>query len=558
MSDRERPNVSVVVTTRNDNHGGDLLRRTQLFVNGLIGQMKRHNVMAELVIVEWNPPPDRPPIREALRWPSDTGPCRVRFIEVPAAIHSSYRNACELPLYQMIAKNVGIRRAAGQFILATNIDILFSDELMAFLAGPNLSHGSMYRIDRHDVKADVPSDAPIEEQLAYCAANLLRVNSRDGTFPVTSDGQPTLFPHDIADSGAGIQLGSGWFPPEDHGAELFRWVDHDASVTVRVPDDHTSALRFDVEPGPGVGGRSFDLVFTDREGAVVAEVQVVGRSWATFPLPKGVKSYSVFLSAAKGGHPVSRDPRLLNFRVFRCEWWKSPLRPAKAGTSDPPPEEASVEVVAAPVGSTVIGLARKIANVVRRAAEDGPVITVWVPIPGLVRRILRFCMRLPAPSLPAPHVPMPSDELSEPASTIEKIESELVCPPLHLHTNACGDFTLMAREHWFELRGYPEWDLYSFHVDSVLCHAAHHGGAREEVLREPMRIYHMEHGQGSGWTPEGQEQLFRRLREKGIPWLQYESLMEFAAEMRRLQCPMIFNRENWGLAQFDLPESALS
>jgi hypothetical protein len=58
----------------------------------------------------------------------------VRFIQVPPEIHRKFRHADHLPLYQMIAKNVGIRRARGRFILVTNIDILFSDELVSFLA----------------------------------------------------------------------------------------------------------------------------------------------------------------------------------------------------------------------------------------------------------------------------------------------------------------------------------------------------------------------------------------------------------------------------------------
>jgi hypothetical protein len=47
-------------------------------------------------------------------------------------------------------------------------------------------------------------------------------------------------------------------------------------------------------------------------------------------------------------------------------------------------------------------------------------------------------------------------------------------------------------------------------IDSVVCYAAHHGGATEEVLPEPMRIYHIEHRTGSGWLPEGQARLFAR------------------------------------------------
>ncbi len=123
-----------------------------------------------------------------------------------------------------------------------------------------------------------------------------------------------------------------------------------------------------------------------------------------------------------------------------------------------------------------------------------------------------------------------------------------------LHTNTCGDFTLMAREHWFELRGYPEFDLYSFNIDSVLCYTAHHAGFREEMLRDPMRCYHIEHGLGSGWTPEGQAKLFDRLRASGVSCVDYPGVVLWVDQMRRFNSPMIFNLENWGLSGFELPE----
>ena len=128
------------------------------------------------------------------------------------------------------------------------------------------------------------------------------------------------------------------------------------------------------------------------------------------------------------------------------------------------------------------------------------------------------------------------------------------CPDF-LHTNGCGDFTLIAREHWFDLRGYPEFDVFSMNIDSVFCFAAHYGGAREEVLADPMRIYHIEHGSGSGWTPEGQQKLFERIAAKGIPIIDNEEVLEWGAQMRRLDSPMIFNHEDWGLAGFNLDET---
>src|SRR5579871_2270747 len=104
--DIEPPYLSVVATARNDDHGGNLLRRMQIFVDAWINQAKRHQLPCELILVEWNPPEDRERLATALRWPSETGPCQVRIIEVPAEVHARYRYASVLPLYQMIAKNV--------------------------------------------------------------------------------------------------------------------------------------------------------------------------------------------------------------------------------------------------------------------------------------------------------------------------------------------------------------------------------------------------------------------------------------------------------------------
>jgi hypothetical protein len=106
----------------------------------------------------------------------------------------------------------------------------------------------------------------------------------------------------------------------------------------------------------------------------------------------------------------------------------------------------------------------------------------------------------------------------------------------------------MAREHWDDLRGYPELDLFSMHLDSLLCVAAHHAGAREEVLAEPMRIFHIEHAIGSGWTPEGHTKLYERLAQKRIQCVSYEEVVRLIAQMRSLRVPMIFNLDDWGLA----------
>ena len=99
MPTGEVPYLSIVATARNDDHGGNLLGRMQAFVNGWIAQAKRHNIPSELILVEWNPPADRPRLGDALHWPEDLGPCTVRIIEVPEALHRRYAYSQALPLF---------------------------------------------------------------------------------------------------------------------------------------------------------------------------------------------------------------------------------------------------------------------------------------------------------------------------------------------------------------------------------------------------------------------------------------------------------------------------
>ena len=258
----------------------------QVFVGGWLEQARRHRIPSELIVVEWNPPQDRPRLKDALRWPEDLGPCAVRFIEVPPELHQRYGHGKALPLYQMIAKNVGIRRARGQFVLATNIDILFSDELAAAFAGQRFEPGRMYRIDRHDVGSGIPIDATLDEQLAYCRSHLIRVNAREGTFSVSPDGTPAPNLPDVAPAESGIFFGRGWFPAMREGPEeVFRWAGERAEVLLGTAPERVAALLVDLEPGPSADEGAVDLEVTTGENRVLARVSVDSRSRLRLPLP---------------------------------------------------------------------------------------------------------------------------------------------------------------------------------------------------------------------------------------------------------------------------------
>ncbi len=345
MTDIDAPVLSLIVTARNDDHGGNLLGRMQLFIDGWIDQCRRFSLASELIIVEWNPPAERPGLADALSWPVETGPVRVRIIQVPNDLHRRFSHSESLPLFQMIAKNAGIRRARGEYLLLSNVDILFNNELMKFLSSGGLKRKRMYRIDRHDSDTDVPADTDIDSKLEFCRRHVIRINERDKTENLRTGDVHSVYP----------------------------WLNRKERV----------------------------------------------KQW------------------------------LMDMRLIRAD------------------------------------------------------------------------------------------------------------SPRRVHTNACGDFTLMHRDHWFELRGYAELQMYSLFIDALLCQAACAAGIRERMIREPCRIYHVEHGTGSGFTPEGKQKLSKRLSNAGIERLTNEQYEEWAIAMRRENRPMMFNDTDWGLAGIELAEKAV-
>jgi hypothetical protein len=805
------PLLSVVVTSRNDNHGGSLLRRMQTFVNAFIAQCRRHSVSAELIIVEWNPPPDRPRLDVALEWPALMEPCQVRIIEVPAELHGRLAGSESLPLFQMIAKNVGIRRARGAYILATNIDIIFSDEIMKFISSRCLKPGRLYRVDRLDIMPDVPVSGRVEEQLTYCQRHLIRRNAAEGSIRLKPDGTPHIVAGDVFTPDSGILPERGFFDQDPTAAVPRRWAGPEARLRLTPPPEG-NVLSMTVAPGPGVQGKPFDLQIRDEAGNLVSQLRVTGRDRLLVSIPRATGTTGIFsLRTPQGGHRRENYPNVLNFALFQCGWLEaSDLRtpatdaagaaltdqtvdrgielgrgfeapsacegrysrrvaaearlaltgagrvlslelemapelgppgvhvdvvgpgatvlarfyvtrrqrffvtlPANRRTpcelvlcarrntecggggpvpwlyrlhscsrmfvdlnvsppqssnehpvnisSPPPPEEAPVywdmrnpghlihflrdwdsqethagevfrwardgatlriardpqhsdallyfllEPAVAPLDLEIRDssgnvLVRKVVaerSVVeipstnqepqelsfhtagnRLQTESDPrclrirIIRPWpearMSLPDRLRNLqmralvgirkvsrhitseLSRVTTATAQVLPArPAASRPSTEDEEPAAT-GKPASSVEFPPLH--TNACGDFTLLHRQDWYALHGYSELEVYSLHLDSLFCFNAQVAGMIEVVLADPYRIYHIEHSVGSGWTPEGQNLLLQQLEKRKIQPLTSDQLFSWVAEMRRLRRPMHIAPDTWGMADERLRE----
>ncbi len=184
------PYLSIVAVSRNDDHGGQMHARMCKFVEGVLYWTRLYDWDAELILVDWNPPADRPPLAEALPQPGPDDRLTVRYITVPPELHNAYRLSDVLGLFQMTGKNVGIRRARGQYILCTNVDVIFSKHLAEWLGQKQLEPGYVYRANRADVPADMV-DAPLDNFDGLAWPRALRVLGKNGRYPYFTGSVPS-------------------------------------------------------------------------------------------------------------------------------------------------------------------------------------------------------------------------------------------------------------------------------------------------------------------------------------------------------------------------------
>ena len=147
-----RPALSIVVTGRNDGHGGDFNGRFLRTLAFNHDRLTERGVTYELVLVEWAPPADRPRLCDIVR---ETLP-RVAPALAGYLVDPRYHDACSLnprlTYMEFLAKNVGIRRARGHAVLSTNADIYLGRGVVNALASTAIESRTVYRATRVDVK----------------------------------------------------------------------------------------------------------------------------------------------------------------------------------------------------------------------------------------------------------------------------------------------------------------------------------------------------------------------------------------------------------------------
>ena len=148
-----KPYLSIVLTGRNDDYGGDFNSRLSRSLRWLTHHIESSQLPAELVLVNYNPINNKPSLKETIEWDQNRQYLQYRIITIPAEIHQTLINPQirkTVPLFEFPAKNAGIRRARGEYILSTNADIVFAPEILQFIGKQQLAPNFFYRTDRCD------------------------------------------------------------------------------------------------------------------------------------------------------------------------------------------------------------------------------------------------------------------------------------------------------------------------------------------------------------------------------------------------------------------------
>ena len=155
-SENEMPYLSIVLTGRNDGFGGDFNDRLFRTIEFNHAQLSARGIAHEFVFVEWRPVSDAPWLATVLadRYASLV-PNILRSFVVEAAYHDAFSQNPRLQFHEFIAKNVGIRRSRGEFVLTTNTDIMLSRGVLDALQRRTLQPRVLYRAVRIDLRKNL-------------------------------------------------------------------------------------------------------------------------------------------------------------------------------------------------------------------------------------------------------------------------------------------------------------------------------------------------------------------------------------------------------------------
>lgn len=168
-----RPYISFILAGRNDGYGGDMEARFACFLGHLHYQLGNGRGLYEIVVCDWNPPGPDLTMMSGFDWSSFE---TVRFIEVSPELHRELTDESGYPILDYWARNVAIRRAAGEFVCVLNQDIYLSDGVAQAIRKRMFDRHHFYRADRCDFRPDF--GLPAADMLRHMIENSFTVHRR--------------------------------------------------------------------------------------------------------------------------------------------------------------------------------------------------------------------------------------------------------------------------------------------------------------------------------------------------------------------------------------------
>lgn len=154
--------VSIVVTSRNDGYGGNLELRASHALNTMI---KNYD---EVIYVDWNSPNDDSLINHL----SLNGKGNLRHIQIKKEdVERINPVLVDLPIVEVLGRNIGIKRAKSDWIVSSNIDIM-PDKLDT----SNLQEDTFYAVSRKNVPVSFFQSVE-KDFFSYCVKNSTKFES---------------------------------------------------------------------------------------------------------------------------------------------------------------------------------------------------------------------------------------------------------------------------------------------------------------------------------------------------------------------------------------------
>lgn len=165
--------ISVIIVGRNDNYGGHFEKRLFATTEYNLGALLGRGVDIELIFVEWNPVADRSLLSTQV---AQTFP-QARCFVVDGAVHQLISENRHIKVFEYHAKNVGAKRAHGDWLLLTNPDNYFGTDILDSLQNGSLYPKTIYRAGWVDIETVGEIDDPTRDdqyrndEPPYCFAS---------------------------------------------------------------------------------------------------------------------------------------------------------------------------------------------------------------------------------------------------------------------------------------------------------------------------------------------------------------------------------------------------